>query len=133
MCKFACTRSAIPAQASIAALPGVSAFLLPPWQCADAGLHCRQLRDREMELKAQISAITVGGKETERAEEESGEGGGPMVTEADIATVVSQWTRIPVEKVSCLSGSGRLLPPEAARSPVLHGEAVSGWSVCSPI
>lgn len=63
-----------------------------------------------MELKSQISAITVGGKETERAEEESGEGGGPMVTEADIATVVSQWTRIPVEKVrpwcsALLSGS----------------------------
>ena len=65
-----------------------------------------QLRDREMELKAKISAITVGGKETERAEEESGEDAGPMVTEADIATVVSQWTRIPVEKVHLPASQG---------------------------
>ena len=62
-----------------------------------------QLRDREMELKAQISAITAGGKENVRAAEESGEGTGPMVYDADIATVVSQWTRIPVEKVGPFS------------------------------
>lgn len=62
-----------------------------------------QLRDREMELKAQISAITAGGKETQRAEAESGEGGSPLVEESDIATVVSQWTRIPVEKVHLCS------------------------------
>ncbi|KAK9814010.1 hypothetical protein WJX73_008960 [Symbiochloris irregularis] len=69
------------------------------------------LRDREMELKAKISAITAGGKETERAEEESGEGSGPMVHESDIATVVSQWTRIPVEKVST-DESDRLIKME---------------------
>ena len=67
-----------------------------------------------MELKAQISAITAGGKEANRAEEESGEGNGPMVTDQDIATVVSQWTRIPVEKVgggvSAWSGVGRKQP-----------------------
>ncbi|CAL5222379.1 g4734 [Coccomyxa viridis] len=60
-----------------------------------------QLRDREMELKAQISAITGAAKETTDAEAETTtEGGGPMVTDADIAHIVAQWTGIPVEKVS---------------------------------
>ena len=58
-----------------------------------------QLRDREMELKTQISAISSGSKETAEAEKASGEEAGPLVTDADIATIVSQWTRIPVEKV----------------------------------
>lgn len=35
----------------------------------------------------------------QRAEMESGEGGGPMVTEQDIANIVAQWTGIPIEKV----------------------------------
>ena len=59
-----------------------------------------QLRDREMELKAQISAITGAAKETTDAETEtSAEGSGPLVTDADIAHIVAQWTGIPVEKV----------------------------------
>ena len=58
-----------------------------------------QLRDREMELKAQIAAVTAGNKEGEDAEKESGEGGGPMVTEQDIANIVCQWTGIPIDKV----------------------------------
>lgn len=62
-----------------------------------------QLRDREMELKAQIAAIQAGSKEGADAEKESGEGGGPVVTEQDIANIVAQWTGIPIEKVvSCL-------------------------------
>ena len=40
-----------------------------------------QLRDREMELKAKISAIIAGAKEASKAEAESVEGGGPFVTE----------------------------------------------------
>lgn len=40
-----------------------------------------QLRDREMELKAKISAIIAGAKEASKAEAESVEGGGPQVTE----------------------------------------------------
>eukprot|EP01025_Chloroclados_australasicus_P061591 TRINITY_DN809_c0_g1_i1.p1 TRINITY_DN809_c0_g1~~TRINITY_DN809_c0_g1_i1.p1 ORF type:complete len:951 (-),score=137.11 TRINITY_DN809_c0_g1_i1:336-3068(-) len=59
-----------------------------------------QLRDREMELQGRINAIKSGSKEGEAAEEESADGGGPMVNEEDIATIVSQWTGIPVEKVS---------------------------------
>jgi ATP-dependent Clp protease ATP-binding subunit ClpA len=66
-----------------------------------------QLRDREMELKAQIAAISGAAKEGEAAEAEAGEGG-PVVTEQDIANIVAQWTGIPVEKVRrCLeSGTG---------------------------
>eukprot|EP00976_Prorocentrum_cordatum_P096272 1190499-Prorocentrum_minimum.AAC.2 len=55
-----------------------------------------QLRDREMELKAQISAITSSKKETDKAELEGGMG--PVVTESDIAQIVAGWTGIPVEK-----------------------------------
>lgn len=50
------------------------------------------LRDKEMELKAQISKITNQAKESEQAEVESGDNTGPMVTEADIANIVAQWT-----------------------------------------
>lgn len=38
----------------------------------------------------------------QRAEVESAEGGGPTVTEQDIANIVAQWTGIPIEKV-CVS------------------------------
>lgn len=55
------------------------------------------LRDREMELKAQISAITSAKRETDAAELEGGIG--PVVTESDIAAIVAAWTGIPVEKV----------------------------------
>lgn len=65
------------------------------------------LRDREMELKSKILAITAGSKEGEEAEAESEDGGGPVVAEADIATIVGQWTGIPVEKVGAVSMSSR--------------------------
>lgn len=78
-----------------------------------------QLRDREMELKAKITAITQGAKETGKAEEESGEGAGPMVDEQDIANIVAQWTGIPVEKVSS-DESERLVKMEA----VLHDRVI---------
>ncbi|KAL3153506.1 ATP-dependent Clp protease ATP-binding subunit ClpA cd4a, chloroplastic [Trebouxia sp. C0009 RCD-2024] len=58
------------------------------------------LRDKEMELKAEISKITNQAKESEQAEVESGDQTGPLVTEADIANIVAQWTGIPIEKVS---------------------------------
>merc|ERR1719324_1266087 len=53
-----------------------------------------ELRDREMELKAQISALTSSSKEEGEAEEDS-EGSQPTVTEEDIATIVAQWTGVP--------------------------------------
>ncbi|CAA6668334.1 unnamed protein product [Spirodela intermedia] len=69
-----------------------------------------ELRDREMELKAQISALIDEGKERTKAESEAGEEG-PIVTEADIQHIVSSWTGIPVEKVSS-DESDRLLKME---------------------
>ena len=86
-------------------LQRLHASSISPATCASSSLKLAapvQLRDREMELKTQISAITAGKGETEKAEEAAGEGAGPMVTDADIATIVSQWTRIPVEKVGML-------------------------------
>ncbi|CAM0904848.1 unnamed protein product [Alopecurus aequalis] len=69
-----------------------------------------ELRDEEMELKAQITAIIDKSKEMIKAETESGEVG-PVVTEADIQHIVSSWTGIPVEKVSS-DESERLLKME---------------------
>ncbi|KAK7369609.1 hypothetical protein VNO80_11651 [Phaseolus coccineus] len=68
------------------------------------------LRDKEMDLKAQISALIEKGKEMNKAEIEAGDGC-PMVTEVDIQHIVSSWTGIPVEKVST-DESDRLLKME---------------------
>ncbi|BAT79299.1 Chaperone protein [Vigna angularis] len=69
-----------------------------------------ELRDREMDLKAQISTLIEKGKEMSKAETEAGDAG-PTVTEADIQHIVSSWTGIPVEKVST-DESDRLLKME---------------------
>ncbi|KAK9924666.1 hypothetical protein M0R45_033020 [Rubus argutus] len=69
-----------------------------------------ELRDREMDLKTQITAITEKGKEMSKAESEAGDVG-PLVTEVDIQHIVSSWTGIPVEKVST-DESDRLLKME---------------------
>eukprot|EP00746_Dinoflagellata_sp_MGD_P156591 gnl/MRDRNA2_/MRDRNA2_85895_c0_seq1.p1 gnl/MRDRNA2_/MRDRNA2_85895_c0~~gnl/MRDRNA2_/MRDRNA2_85895_c0_seq1.p1 ORF type:complete len:905 (+),score=71.72 gnl/MRDRNA2_/MRDRNA2_85895_c0_seq1:89-2803(+) len=58
------------------------------------------MRDKEVELKAQIQAITNNAKEVGNAEAETEETTGPIVTEADIAAIVSLWTSIPTERVS---------------------------------
>uniref|UniRef100_A0A1J3IFL4 Chaperone protein ClpC2, chloroplastic n=1 Tax=Noccaea caerulescens TaxID=107243 RepID=A0A1J3IFL4_NOCCA len=68
------------------------------------------LRDREIELRAEISAVLAKGKEVSKAEDEAEEGG-PAVTESDIQHIVSTWTGIPVEKVSS-DESSRLLKME---------------------
>merc|ERR1712193_482624 len=59
-----------------------------------------QLRDKEMELRAQIQAITAEAKETAEAQADVAENVGPLVNEGDIAAIVSLWTGIPIEKVS---------------------------------
>uniref|UniRef100_A0A0D6R715 Clp R domain-containing protein n=1 Tax=Araucaria cunninghamii TaxID=56994 RepID=A0A0D6R715_ARACU len=69
-----------------------------------------ELRDREMELKAQITALTEKGKEKSKAESEAGDAG-PIVTEVDIQHIVAAWTGIPVSKVST-DESDRLLKME---------------------
>ncbi|GJP55330.1 hypothetical protein CLOM_g14301 [Closterium sp. NIES-68] len=71
-----------------------------------------ELRDQEMDLKTQITAIMEKSKETNKAEVEASGGAiGPTVTEADIHNIVSAWTGIPVEKVSS-DESDRLLKME---------------------
>ncbi|KAK2974198.1 hypothetical protein RJ640_021489 [Escallonia rubra] len=69
-----------------------------------------ELRDREMDLKTQISALVDKNKEMSKAETEAGDTG-PIVTEVDIQHIVSAWTGIPVEKVST-DESDRLLRME---------------------
>jgi ATP-dependent Clp protease ATP-binding subunit ClpC len=53
-----------------------------------------ELRDREMEIKAQIRAIAQARK-SEVTSEES-----PQVSEEDIAYIVSSWTGVPVNKLT---------------------------------
>ncbi|KAK3042507.1 hypothetical protein RJ639_000231, partial [Escallonia herrerae] len=66
-----------------------------------------ELRDREMDLKTQISALVDKNKEMSKAETEAGDTG-PIMTEVDIQHIVSSWTGIPVENVST-DESDRLL------------------------
>jgi ATP-dependent Clp protease ATP-binding subunit ClpC len=65
-----------------------------------------QLREREMEIKAQINAIAQSKK---GASEDAGKT--PVVTEEDIAQVVAAWTSIPVNKLT-KSESEKLLQME---------------------
>jgi hypothetical protein len=70
--------------------------------------------------------VIAGAKETSKAEAESVEGGGPQVTEQDIANIVAQWTGIPIEKVSA-DETERLIKMEE----VLHGRVIGqvrGWA-----
>ncbi|KAG4983784.1 hypothetical protein JHK87_028533 [Glycine soja] len=69
-----------------------------------------ELRDREMDLKAHVSALIAKGKEMSKAESEAGDEG-PMVTEVDIQHIVCSWTGVPLEKVST-DESDRLLKME---------------------
>ena len=57
-----------------------------------------ELRDREMEIKAEIRAIAQNKKAAEAGEGEKPEM--PMVTEDDIAHIVASWTGIPVNKLT---------------------------------
>ncbi|CAA0807107.1 Chaperone protein ClpC1- chloroplastic [Striga hermonthica] len=77
-----------------------------------------ELRDKEMDLRCQMSALVNKNKETTRAEAETGDGG-PTVTDADIHRIVSSWTGIPVDKVTS-EESSRLLRMEST----LHGRVI---------
>ena len=63
-----------------------------------------QLREREMEIKAQINAIAISNKG-------KSENINPTVTEEDIAQIVAAWTSIPVNKLT-KSESEKLLQME---------------------
>lgn len=65
-----------------------------------------QLREREMEIKAQINAIAQSKKGADEASTQS-----PVVTEEDIAQIVAAWTSIPVNKLT-KSESEKLLKME---------------------
>ncbi|KAK9117694.1 hypothetical protein Sjap_016641 [Stephania japonica] len=69
-----------------------------------------ELRDKEMDLRAQITKLTIKGKEMSKAENEASDSG-PVVTEIDIQHIIASWTGIPVEKVS-IDESDRLLKME---------------------
>ncbi|CAK8579103.1 unnamed protein product [Lathyrus sativus] len=69
-----------------------------------------ELRDKEMDLKTQISALIEKNKEMSKAESEAGDEGA-LVTEVDIQHIVASWTGIPVDKVS-VDESDRLLKME---------------------
>ena len=65
-----------------------------------------ELREREMEIKAQINAIAKSKNEAITPADET-----PVVTEEDIAQIVAAWTSIPVNKLT-KSESEKLLQME---------------------
>jgi len=65
-----------------------------------------EFRDREMEIRAQISAIVQSSKRQSKSKKER-----PVVSEEDVAQVVAAWTGIPVNKIS-KSESEKLLKME---------------------
>jgi ATP-dependent Clp protease ATP-binding subunit ClpC len=79
------------------------------------------LRDREVELRAQIKTITEKAQEENKAKVDSGDESGPMVVEQDIADIVAAWTGIPVDKVSSDEGT-RLMDMEATLHKRLIGQ-----------
>jgi ATP-dependent Clp protease ATP-binding subunit ClpC len=73
-----------------------------------------QLREREMEIKAQINAIALSKKGASEDVNKT-----PVVTEEDIAQIVAAWTSIPVNKLT-KSESEKLLQMEET----LHGRII---------
>ena len=55
-----------------------------------------ELRDREMEIKAEIRAIA----QNKKSDSPRGEDLSPVVTEEDIAQIVASWTGVPVNKLT---------------------------------
>nr|WDB00529.1 Clp protease ATP binding subunit [Cavernulicola chilensis] len=88
-----------------------------------------QAREREMEIKAQMTAISERKKE-EQKEEVPKEP--PMVTEDDIAQIVASWTGIPVNKLT-RSESEKLLNMEATLHSRIIGQDEAVVSVSKAI
>lgn len=77
-----------------------------------------ELRDREMEIKAEIKAIA----QSKKAEDESNDSADmPQVTEEDIAQIVASWTGVPVNKLT-ESESEKLLHMEGTLHQRLIGQ-----------
>jgi len=88
------------------------------------------LRDREMELKAQIAALSSKKSEEAAAEAEDADAG-PTVTEKDIAGIVAMWTGIPVDKVTS-DESQRLMAMEETLHKRLIGQEELWWLCPAP-
>ena len=88
------------------------------------------LRDKELELKQKIQSLVQSTRDEQQAEKDANEqdGGVPIVNEADIATIVAQWTGIPVEKVSS-DETERLVKMEG----VLHQRVIGQEEAVSSI
>ncbi|MGB3237299.1 MAG: ATP-dependent Clp protease ATP-binding subunit [Geitlerinemataceae cyanobacterium] len=86
-----------------------------------------ELRDREMEIKAEIRAIASNKKADETGEDTS-----PMVTEEDIAHIVASWTGVPVNKLT-ESESEKLLHMEDTLHQRLIGQEEAVRSVSRAI
>lgn len=56
-----------------------------------------ELRDREMEIKAEIRSISAA---TKKKSEDSSDADGPSVGPEEIAYIVSSWTGVPVSKIT---------------------------------
>ena len=77
-----------------------------------------ELRDREMEIKAEIKAIA----QSKKAEDENNDSADmPQVTEEDIAQIVASWTGVPVNKLT-ESESEKLLHMEGTLHQRLIGQ-----------
>ncbi|VFQ81852.1 unnamed protein product [Cuscuta campestris] len=88
-----------------------------------------EFRDRELELKVQMSALVENRKEMNKSAEDDV---GPVVTEADIQHVVALWTGIPVSKVST-DESDRLLKMEETLHKRVIGQDEAVVAICRAI
>jgi ATP-dependent Clp protease ATP-binding subunit ClpC len=81
------------------------------------------LRDKEVELKTEISKITKAKQEENKANIEAGGGdAGPTVHEQDICNIVASWTGIPVDKVSAAEGDQLMNMEETLHSRLIGQE-----------
>ncbi|MEN9236056.1 MAG: ATP-dependent Clp protease ATP-binding subunit, partial [Gloeomargarita sp. GMQP_bins_25] len=87
-----------------------------------------ELRDREIEIKAQIRAIV----QSKKAEAQQGGGETPMVTEEDIAQIVASWTGIPVSKLT-ETESERLLHMEETLHQRIVGQEEAVRAICRAV
>ncbi|MCS6783010.1 MAG: ATP-dependent Clp protease ATP-binding subunit [Gloeomargarita sp. SKYBB_i_bin120] len=87
-----------------------------------------ELRDREIEIKAQIRAIV----QSKKAEAQQGGGETPMVTEDDVAQIVASWTGIPVSKLT-ETESERLLHMEETLHQRIVGQEEAVRAICRAV
>ncbi len=87
-----------------------------------------ELRDREIEIKAQIRAIA----QSKKNDIQNGNAETPMVTEEDIAQIVASWTGIPVSKLT-ETESERLLQMEDTLHQRIVGQEEAVRAICRAV